>query len=329
MNSLTRHLRNISLAVTACTVIAHTSAFAQTYPDRPVTLIVPYAPGTLVDILARTVGNDLAVILKQPVIVDNRPGAGQVVAASYVARAAPNGYTLMITAMPTVTTPSIQKTLPYTGNTDFTAIAHVSYTAPLLVVSSKLPVSNVNEFIALLKANPGKYSFMSAGIGSPIHLYAEMFNKEAGVKAVHIPYKSFQVGLTDIMAGQVDYGFHTLGSMQHVATGKLKAMGLSSLKRDPGYPDVPTLDEQGLKGFQTLVHYFIVGPKGMPPEIVARLNTAINSVVSSDAYLAKIKPIGGVSPISPPLTAAQTAALNASEDDRWLKLVKEQNIALE
>ena len=326
MNPLFRVAGTLRRLIAAVTMLAPALAAAQTFPDRPITIIVPYPAGTLADLFARTVGTDLAVILKQPVVIDNRPGAGQVVASSYVARAAPNGYTLMISAMPTVVAPSIQKGLPYTGTTDFAAVAHLVTLVNPLLISPTLPVSNLQEFIALLKANPGKYTFGSAGIGSPIHMFAEFFNKEAGTKSIHVPYKTFQTALTDIMTGQIDYGFLNFGSMQFVATGKMKVLGTPGPQRDPGYPAVPTIDEGGLKGFDAVQNYLMVAPKGTPPAIIERLNAAINSITSTDAFANKLKPVGGAS-VRKPMTPAQVTALLTREDARWSKLVNWSQLA--
>jgi tripartite-type tricarboxylate transporter receptor subunit TctC len=234
----------------------------------------------------------------------------------------------MMTAFPNVVSPSVQKTLPYKGNMDFTAVAHVVTVVNPLMVSPKLPVSNLQELIALLKANPGKYSYGSAGVGSPIHLFAEMFNASAGTKSLHVPYKTFQAALIDIASGQIDYGFMTFGAMQQVAIGKMKVMGTPSSQRDPGYPSVLTLDEQGLKGFDTVINYAIVAPKDTPSAIVEKLNTAINAATASEAFAGKVKAVGGVNVLKP-MSPAQVTNLLAKEEERWLKLVKEQNIALE
>jgi tripartite-type tricarboxylate transporter receptor subunit TctC len=306
----------------------HSAGTAQTYPDRPITIVVPYTAGTLADLFARTVGNELTVAFKRPVIVDNRPGAGQVVGSSVLARAAPDGYTLMITAFPNIVSESIQKKLPYKGNLDFAVVAHVVTVANPLMVSPLLPVTNFQEFIALLKANPGKYSYGSAGVGSPIHLFAEMFNAMAGTKSVHVPYKSFQTALIDIGSGQVDYGFMTFSAMQQVALGKMKVLGTPGLQRDPAYPTVATLDEQGLKGFHSVINYAIVAPRGTPRAIVNRLNAAIDTAIASEVFAGKVRAVGGVSVLKP-MTPDQVTALLAREEERWQKFVKDQNIALE
>jgi tripartite-type tricarboxylate transporter receptor subunit TctC len=310
------------------TSLWHSAGTAQTYPDRPITIVVPYPAGTLADLFARTVGNELTVAIKHPVIVDNRPGAGQVVGSSVVARAAADGYTLMITAFPNIVSESVQKKLPYKGNLDFAVIAHVVTVANPLMVSPLLPVNNFQEFIALLKANPGKYSYGSAGVGSPIHLFAEMFNAAAGTRSLHVPYKSFQTALIDIGSGQVDYGFMTFSAMQQVALGKMKVLGTPGPQRDPAYPTVATLDEQGLKGFNSVINYAMVAPRDTPRAIVDRLNAAINTALASEAFASKVKAVGGVTVLKA-MTPAEVTALLAREEARWQKLVKDQNITLD
>ena len=327
-NPLNKFARNVICVFLLLVSLLQVEAGAQTYPDRPITIVVPYTAGTLADLFARAVGNELATTLKQPVIVDNRPGAGQVVGSSLVARAAPDGYTLMITAFPNVVSDGVQKKLPYKSNLDFAAIAHVVTVANPLMVSMQLPVSNLQEFIALLKANPGRYSYGSSGVGSPIHLFGEMFNATIGAKSLHVPYKSFQNALIDIGSGQVDYGFMTFSAMQQVSTGKMKVLGTPSMQRDPGYPTVATLDEQGVKGFNAVINYAMVAPRNTPRAIVARLNAAINAATSSDVFASKVKAVGGVSVLKP-MTPAQVATLLASEEDRWQKLVKDQHITIE
>ena len=328
MDLMSRLSRTLPLLVLLGWLGWHDDAGAQTFPDRPITMVVAQPAGSLADLIARAVGNDLSIAFKQPVIVDNRPGAGQVVGATLVARAQPNGYTLLMLALPNIPAPSVQKGLPYSGNTDFAAVANVLSVASMVGAGPSLPVSNLKEFIALLKANPGKYTYGSAGVGTPIHLLAEMFNREAGTKTIHVPYKGYVPALTDIIEGRVDYGFMPISAMQFAAGGKLKAIGISASQRDPDHPNLPTLDEQGLKGFDATIDYLVVTTKGTPPPIVERLNGAINAVVVTEAFAAKVRPVGGIT-ISKPMTPAQTAAFIARQDERWLKLVKEANVQLE
>lgn len=323
-NSRRRALALIAGLATGATA----SVSAQTFPDRPITIMVPYVAGTIADLFTRTMANELSGILKQPVVIDNRPGAGQVVAANLLTRAAPNGYTLMTTVTPNVVAPSIMKGQPYSGIGDFAAVAPLAGVVGLLTVSPKVPANNLKEFIALLKANPGKYSFGSSGVGSALHLFSEMFLRDTGTQALHVPYKTFQNIITDITTGQVDFGFMTFSTMQFVQAGKMKAFGTPGLQRDPAHPDMPTLDEQGVKGFDATINYGIVAPKGTPAAVLERLNAAIAQATAAESFLAKTRPLGGVRSIRR-MTPAETQEWLVRDEERYARLVRDQNIALE
>ena len=328
MNWLSHWSRALPIVALAGWLGWQDGAEAQTFPERPITIVSPQPAGSVSDIVSRALAVDLSAAFKQPVIVDNRPGAGQAVGATLVARAAPNGYTLLMLALPNVLPPSVQKGLPFSGNGDFAAVANVLSIASLLGAGPSMSASNLKDFIAILKANPGKHTWGSAGIGSPIHLFGELFNQQAGTKSVHVPYKGYVPALTDIMEGRVDFAFMAMSAMQYVPTGKLKPLGISTAQRVSDYPNLPTLDEQGLKGFDVSVIYLVVTTKGTPQPIVERLNAAINAAIVTDAFAARVKPIGGVT-VFKPMTPAQTAAFIAREDERWLKLIKDANIQLE
>lgn len=318
------------LATAAATVILGCAGIvhADEYPSRPIIIMVPLQAGTLADLVARALGDELTHILKQPVVIENRPSASQVVASSILARSAPNGYTLMISAMPNVIAPSILKTQNFSGNADFVAISHVLYGATVLAVAPNVPANNMQEFIALLKANPGKYMFGSAGIGTPMHMYLEQFNREAGTSSVHIPYKTLQMIIPDVSNGVVHYSFLPFSMMQFAKEGRMKVLGTTAIRRDPGYPSVPTLDEQGLKGFEGLNHYLVIAPKGTPQPIVDKLNAATNMVLARESFGAKFKSFGGVT-IPKPNTPAQAMKVLKREDERFADLVREGKIPLD
>jgi tripartite-type tricarboxylate transporter receptor subunit TctC len=300
---------------------------AQSPSDKPITLVVAFAAGTPADIFARTIADDLQVSLKRTVIVDNRPGANQVIAAAQVARSPADGQTLLLMAEPAVIPPSILKSQPFSSMADFEAVAHLLSLPVVLMTAPNMPVSNLRELIALLKANPGKYSFATTGVGSPTHLFMEQIHKEAGIKAVHVPYKSYPSSMTDTMSDVIHYSFAPISAMEFVKQGRLKAIALSSLARDPDFPTLPTFDESGMKGFEASLNYYILAPKGTPSKIVGQLNTTINAAVASPTFAAKVKPIGGVV-IATPKTPVQARALLAREEQRWTDLVKTQNIDL-
>jgi tripartite-type tricarboxylate transporter receptor subunit TctC len=250
-----------------------------------------------------------------------------VVASSELARAQPNGYTLMISAMPNVIAPSILKSQNFAGNADFTAVSHVLHVAMVLAVAPGVPSTNTREFIDLLKANPGKYMFGSAGVGTPMHMYLEQFNREAGTSSVHVPYKTLQMIIPDVSNGVVHYSFLPFSMVQFAKEGKMKVLGTTAIRRDAAYPEVPTLDEQGLKGFEGQNHYLVVAPKGTPKPLVDKLNSAINTVLAKESFAAKFKSFGGIT-IPRPNTAEQAAEVLRREDGRFAALVREGKIPL-
>jgi tripartite-type tricarboxylate transporter receptor subunit TctC len=313
-------------AATAVALVTCGLSWAQEWPSRPITILVPQPAGTIQDMVARNLGDELSRLLKQPVVVDNRPSASQIIASSALARSAPDGYTLMISAMTNAIPPNLLRSQSYAGNQDFTVVSHSLAIAGFLAVSPQVPAHNLKEFIALLKANPDRYMYGSAGVGTPLHMFLEQFNRDARTKSVHVPYKSFQLIIPDVSTNTVQYSFLPVGMMQLVKEGKLKALGFVGTRRDPQVPDLPTLDEQGLSGFDGSIHYFVIGPKGMPVDIVRKLNAAINEIQAKDAYQGKYKALGGIS-VPHNLSPAQSAALLKREDARYAPLLREGRIS--
>jgi len=303
-------------------------AIAQPFPSRPITLVVPFPPGGSSDALARALGKELASDLKQPVVIDNRPGASQVVAGSFVARSAPNGYTLLVLGFPNLIPPSLLKTLPYTGNTGFAGVARLLDVDPVLVASPKLPVSNFQDLVALLKANPGKYTYGTAGVGSPMHAWTEMLTLASGTKALHVPFKSTPDVVVQLMSGEIDFGFVGFGALQMADAGKLKPLGVPASTRDTDHPEIATIDEQGLKGFGVTTSYAVVAPKGTPPEILRKLNEAIVAATVRDSFLSAVRPTGGVKAVRP-MSPKQTDDWIADEDQKYGRLVKDQLVKFE
>jgi tripartite-type tricarboxylate transporter receptor subunit TctC len=321
--------RALVRAAAACALaLAGAAHAADDYPNRPVSLVVPLQAGTLADLVARALGDELAGVLKQPVVVENKPSASQVVASSHVARSTPNGYTLMVSAMPNVIAPGILRSQPFAGNADFAAVAHLLWISPVLAVSPSVPASDLKQFVAWLQANPGKAMFGSAGVGTPMHMYLEMFNRQAGTQSVHIPYKTLQQIIPDVSANVVQYSLLPFSTVQYVRQGRMKVLGVAAPQRDPAYPDIPTLDEQGLRGFDAPIHYLLVAPKGTPAELVQKLNAAVNVVLARDSFAAKFKAFGGIT-IAKPETAAHAQQVLRREDERFLALVREGKIPLE
>ncbi len=303
-------------------------ALAQVGTSRPITIVVPFAAGSPTDVAARAFAMDFGAVLNTTVIVDNRPGANQTIAAASVARAQPDGTTLLFANLPAVVPPSIRSKLPYKGMRDFTPVADIMTIGFMLVASPNVPAGNLKEFIAMLKADPAKYSYGSSGIATPIHLMAEMFNGAIGVKTLHVPYKGGNQVQLDLVSDRVTYAFLPTGSMQYVRGGKLKGFGLAADKRDPDYPELPTMAEAGLPNFTATVKFVLVGPKQMPAEVLSRLNAAANKVVASDAFYAKVRSVGGVE-VSRPSTPAQVGAAIADDETKWDNLVRKANIDLE
>lgn len=309
-------------------VHAQAQGAAQTYPNKPITMVLAFAAGSLSDAIARQLANDLTVVLKQPVVVENKPGGSQTIAGSFVARSRPDGYTIYMANMPAVVAPSVQATLPFQGVRDFAPVALGVSVKLLLYVAPGVPATNLAEFVALLRKEPGKYNYGSSGIATPIHLVAEMFNAQTGASTVHVPYKGSNEVLQALLSNQIAFAFVGFDGMQHVRAGTLKAFGIASPKRDPAAPDVPTLDEAGLPGFRATVDFLVVAPKGTPPDVVARLNAAINQVAAGDAFVSKIRQIGGMD-IAAPSTPTEAGAYIQAQESKWDGIVKSANIKLE
>ena len=313
----------------ACAVFPHLGAQAQAFPDRPVTIVVAFAAGSPVDLTARALAAEMSLSLKQPVLVENRVGGNQIVAATSVARAPATGYTVMLYVLPSVNAPSTQANLPYKGIADFAPIARVSTIVGVLAVAPGIPANNLKEFIDLLKANPGKYSYGTTGVGSALHLFIEKFHAAiGGAKAIHVPYRSVQPALTDMMENRIHYTFPPMSAMEYVKAGKLKAIAFPTLQGDPAYPSIPTFEAAGLKGFEAKVTYALVTTKGTPPAVLERLNSAANAAIATESFQSRMKGMGGVQ-IPPPLTSTEAGTFFVQEEERWNAVVKSQNIVLE
>jgi tripartite-type tricarboxylate transporter receptor subunit TctC len=282
---------------------------------------VPFAAGGTTDILARTISEKLTVALGQPVIVENKPGAGGGVGAAEVAKAPPDGYTIM---GGTISTHAINATLysslPYDPVKDFVAITLIARVPNMLVVNNDIPAKNVAELIALMKANPGKWNFASSGNGTSQHLSGELFKGMANVQMQHIPYKGSPPALTDVMGGQVSMTFDNITTAWTLAkAGKLKALAVTTAKRSPIAPDVPTLAESGLPGYEIGSWQGVFGPAGIPPEIVKRLNTEIVKIINAPDVQKKLVELGAEPVANSP---EEFAAFVKTEVVKWGDVVK-------
>jgi len=282
MTTTTLRIRNLAAAaLAACACLTVPQALAQAdYPTKPVKIVVPYAAGGGADILARLIGQQLGERLKQPVIVENQGGGSNTIGMGTVKRSDPDGYTLGVATPVFVVAPIGMKTKPYDALADFQPVAMFGFTPLILVVHPSVPAKDLKEFIALAKAKPGSLNFASLGSFTTQGLAAFLFNQMAGIDAVEVPYKGSAPGVTDLLAGNVQYMFNALPSMLgHVRSGKLRALGVSGAKRDPELPEVPTIKD-ALPGYVVTTWYSLVAPKGTPREIVERLNREINAVVT-------------------------------------------------
>jgi tripartite-type tricarboxylate transporter receptor subunit TctC len=310
----------LSAAIALCVPVA--SAQAPAYPTRPVRLVVPFAAGGTTDILARALAQKLSEALGQPFIVDNRPGAGGNIGAELVAKSAPDGYTLLMGTVGThAINPSLYKVMPYDHVKDFAPVVLVAGVPNVLEVNPSVPVQTVAELIAYAKANPGKLNFASSGSGTSIHLSAELFKSMTGVEMQHVPYKGSAPALQDLVGGQVQLMFDNLpSSLALIKAGKLRALAVTSTTRAPALPDVPTVAEAGVPGFEASSWFGLLAPAGTPPAIIAKLNAEANRWLSSpdakDKLLAQGANAAGGSP-------EDFARHIAAETTKWAKVVKD------
>ena len=323
-----RTLAGIGLAAAACFVaLAAPGALAQgAYPVKAIRIIAPVQPGGGVDLVARQVGERLSKALGQPVVIENQSGGGGIVGSQATARAAPDGYTLMVGYVGTHgTNPAVRK-LPYDALKDFTPIAMVGGTPNVLVVPSSLPVKTLQEFVAYAKANKGKLAYGSSGPGTLTHLAMEQFKVATDIDMTHAAYRGIGPAITDILGGQTQALFPGLAAaLPHIKAGKMRPLAVTGTKRDPLLPDVPTFEELGYKGFDGVQWYGIVGPANMPPAIVATLNGEINKMLADPQFKDRLS---GEALEVMPMTPAQFGQYMRDDIAKWTKVAKERNIEL-
>ena len=271
-----------SFLVAFCLALAAPAALAQNFPDRPIRFVVPFPPGGGNDILARQLAPKMAESLGQPVVIDNRPGAGGNIGTDLVAKAAPDGYTIVIASNQVTMNPWLYEKLPFDIEKDFTPIALAASVPMVLVVNPSVPAQNVREFIALAKRDAGKLNYSTPGNGTPQHIAFEVFNHAAGVKVAHVPYKGTGPAIADLIGGQVQAAFGTMASVEgHIKAGKLRALAVATPKRSQAMPDVPTVAEAGLSGYDVSLWYSILAPANTPRPIVARLSSEIEKALNA------------------------------------------------
>ena len=317
------HLAGLTLFTSLSLSLAQ-SSFAQTFPDKPLKIVVGFPPGGGSDLMARTVAERLSPLIGQPVIVDNKPGAGSTIAASFVAKSKPDGYTILFGQAANLgIAPAMMSTLNYDPIKDFAPITRLA-AAPLLVVGPTTLAADMKEVITLAKANPNKLSFGSPGSGTLGHLAGEMFVSQAKIKAVHVPYKGQSAAITDIIGNRVELYFSTIAVISpHVESGRIKAFAITSKERSPSFPNVPTVAESGLPGYEAENWYALLAPAGTPPAIVDRLNRELKKILGSPDFVKEIAKEGGRTVGDSPAEFAQFLSIDVP---RWQKIVREADL---
>ncbi|MBN9369578.1 tripartite tricarboxylate transporter substrate binding protein [Hydrogenophaga sp. YM1] len=311
-------------ALAAATLLAAPAALAQAWPDKPVKVIVGFAPGGAADQIARLVSTPLADALGQTVVVENRAGANGNVAGDAVAKSPADGYTLLLSSGGMVSVnPHLYARMAFDPAKDLVPVASAARIAVYLMARNGLEVNNIQEFIAYVKARPGKLSYGSPGNGSSPHLAGEMFKSQAGLFAVHVPYRGAAPALNDLLGNQIDYTFDPGIGLQHAKSGRLKLLAVGSSKRSPLFPNVPTLDEAGLKGFDADTVFGFYAPAGTPPAVIARLNTEINKILATPAVREKMISLGGE---ALPLSPAEFGKRGMDDSKRFGAVIKERKI---
>ncbi|MDZ5454955.1 Bug family tripartite tricarboxylate transporter substrate binding protein [Azohydromonas lata] len=302
------------------------AASAQTWPSKPVTLVVPFPPGGTTDVIARALAERLTQALGQTVIVESKPGAGATLGADMVAKSKPDGHTLLMGAVHHTIAGSIYKKLPYDFQKDFAPISTVALVPNVLVINAATPAKNVQEFVALAKSKPGM-TFGSNGNGTAQHLIGTQFQNLTGVELVHVPYKGSGPLTTDLLGGQINLSFDTVTPvLQHIKSGKLRALAVTTAKRSSALPDVPTLDEAGLKGFNIGTWFGVLAPAATPKDITARLNTEIVKALQTPELRKRMDEIG-----AEPIGNSQEAMAQQIKDEtaKFAKLVKDAKVVIE
>ena len=307
--------------------LAVSSAQAQAWPAKPITLIVPFPAGGTTDVLARALGKSLSESLGQPVVVESRPGAGATLGADYVVRAKPDGYTLLMGAVHHTIATSVYKKLSYDFEKDLKPVTMVALVPNVLVVNPSVPAVNVAQLLALAKAAPGKYTFGSNGNGTGQHLIGAQFELMGGVKLLHVPYKGSGPLTVDLLGGQIDMSFDTITPvLSQIKSGKLRARAITTDKRSPSLPDVPTLDEAGLKGFNLGTWFGVLAPVATPPAIISRLNTEMVKIIHSADFKKRMEDLGAVALGDTP---EQMARQIRDDTERFAKLVKQAGVSVD
>lgn len=321
--------RHTALILAAFSLFAAAGgALAQAWPSKSIRFVIPYPPGGASDVTARTLGIKLSEALGQPVVIENRPGANGIIALENVAKSPPDGYTLLMANLgPNAINAAVYNKLPYDSIKDFTPIMLTTLVPQILVVNPALPVASVKELIALAKAQPGKLNFASAGNGASNHLSGELFKSMTGVQLTHVPYKGDTPAMTDVIAGQVAIMFPTaIAATPHVKSGRLRALAVTSRKRVGSLPDLPTVEEAGVPGFEAVSWGGVMGPGGMPRDIVVKLHTELARILKMPDVSEKLTSLGAEIVASTP---EEFAAYLQAEIAKWGKVARDANVKLD
>ncbi len=317
----------LTLTLAAAVSLTGAAAHAQSWPTKPISLVVPFPPGGTTDVLARALGERLSKTLGQPVVVDNRPGAGATLGADLVAKARPDGYTLLMGAVHHTIATSVYRKLPYDFQKDFAPVTTVAVVPNVLVINAATPARTLAELVASAKSQPGKLSYGSNGNGTAQHLIGTQFQVMTGTELIHVPYKGSGPLTTDLLGGQIMLSFDTVTPvLPHIRSGKLRALAVTTGKRSSALPDVPTLDEAGLKGFDIGTWFGVLAPAATPKEVVARLNDEMVKVIQSADFRKRMEEIGA-EPVGN--SAEQMATQIRAETEKFAKLVRDAKVTID
>jgi tripartite-type tricarboxylate transporter receptor subunit TctC len=323
---MTRRVAKL-LAIAALVLGAPYLAAAQVWPTKPVTIVAPFQAGGGVDLLARRIGAELQEKLGQPFVIDNRAGANGNIGAAYVAKAEPDGNTLLI-ATPGIAVQNkmVYKTMPYDADRDFTPIVLIAKAPLLVLINPKLPIRTMAELVAYAKANPGKLNFGSSGVGSQGHITLELIKKMSSTEMTHVPYRTSAQGNTDIISGQIEGGINYVTvATGPVKEGLMRALAITSKIRSSDLPDVPTLEEAGFPGFESTGWYAVFAPRGAPADVVGKINAVVNAYIATDKGVAQLRDLGMQAAGGTP---ADLIAWIKSENERWGPIIKAAGITM-
>ena len=315
------------LALIACLTLWAPIASSQSYPARPIRLVVPFPPGGPNDIVGRTIGQKLQERWGQPVVIDNRPGASSIIGTDYVVKSAPDGYTLMVGGPSLALTRFLYAKVPYDVDRDIAPVILVAKIPNVLLVHPSVPAKNVTELVALANSKPGQINYGSTGTGTATHLFAALFERITGAPLNHVPYKGTAPAVNDLLAGQIQILFDSLSTaLPNLRAGKVRALGITNSTRSPYAPEIPTLAEEGVTGYEAVGWFGIAAPTKVPPEIINSLNAEIGQIIRIADVQERLNRLGGEIAGGPP---SSFAAYIKAEADRWGRLIREAGIRTE